>query len=218
MTSTSLIVAKLTATIWSTLASWLLVLVAVPLALLLSGTWSVVAERVRDAAETVGWPRASVFALLVLLGLVVATWKQLVQSLYVGLSGREWIVRASLMLTLVLLVAIGPLANWIVKDRDVRAVLWIALPWVFGALVAVKISAAAWIAPRLQAGQLVSDRTLVAGAACWLICVLALYGVLAWLFSAPLIPRYLLGLVAILSVPLARVSAAPLALAWNRHR
>ena len=34
----------------------------------------------------------------------------------------------------------------------------------------------------------------------------------------PLVPRYVLMLLVILAVPLARVSAAPLALAWNRHR
>jgi len=36
--------------------------------------------------------------------------------------------------------------------------------------------------------------------------------------SGPLVPRYFLALLAILAIPLARVSAAPLALAWNRHR
>jgi hypothetical protein len=48
--------------------------------------------------------------------------------------------------------------------------------------------------------------------------VLALYGLLAWLFYFPLMPRYLLGLLAILAIPLARLFAASLALAWNRHR
>ena len=41
---------------------------------------------------------------------------------------------------------------------------------------------------------------------------------LAWMFDSPHIPRYFLMLVAMLAIPLARVSAAPLALAWNRHR
>ena len=63
-----------------------------------------------------------------------------------------------------------------------------------------------------------SDRTLVAGAALWSGVVLALYGVFVWLLSTPLFPRYVLALVAILAIPLARLSAAPLALAWNRHR
>jgi hypothetical protein len=48
--------------------------------------------------------------------------------------------------------------------------------------------------------------------------VLALYSVLVWFFSTPFVARYLLALIAILAVPLARPSAAPLALAWNRHR
>ncbi|HEX9310311.1 MAG TPA: hypothetical protein VF887_05830, partial [Gemmatimonadaceae bacterium] len=59
---------------------------------------------------------------------------------------------------------------------------------------------------------------LVTGAACWSVAVLALYGVLVWLLDTPHIPHYLLMLVAILAIPLARLSAAPLALAWNRHR
>src|SRR5439155_748233 len=42
--------------------------------------------------------------------------------------------------------------------------------------------------------------------------------VLAWFAASPPVPRYFLGAIAILSVPLARVSAAPLALAWSRHR
>src|SRR5213079_3717466 len=54
--------------------------------------------------------------------------------------------------------------------------------------------------------------------ACWVLAVLALYGVLVWFFSTPFVARYELALIAILAVPLARISAAPLALAWNRHR
>jgi hypothetical protein len=48
--------------------------------------------------------------------------------------------------------------------------------------------------------------------------VLALYGLLVWLLDTPHIPHYLLMLLAILAIPLARLSAAPLALASNRHR
>ena len=77
---------------------------------------------------------------------------------------------------------------------------------------------ASWIAVRLYDNRLLSDRALVTGAACWLVTVLALYGVLEWFAASPLFPRYFLGAIAILQVPLARVSAAPLALAWSRHR
>jgi hypothetical protein len=159
-----------------------------------------------------------VFALLCFAGLLASTWKQLVQSLYLGLSGREWIVKGSVFLTLVFLAAIGPTALWILEHSDARTTLWNATPLILGVLVCGKMSAAAWIAVRLYRTRLVSDRILVTGAACWVAAVLALYGLLTWLLFTPFMPRYLLGLVAILAVPLARLSAAPLALAWNRHR
>jgi hypothetical protein len=92
------------------------------------------------------------------------------------------------------------------------------LPWILALLVGVKMSAAAWVAVRLYRTRLLSDRSLVTGAAGWLGAVLLLYGVFEWLLSAPLFPHYLLALLAILAIPLARLSAAPLALAWNRHR
>ena len=50
------------------------------------------------------------------------------------------------------------------------------------------------------------------------LALLALYFALAWIVPDMLIRRHLLVLVAILEIPLARLSAAPLALAWNRHR
>ncbi len=218
LTSAALVAAKLKMTIWSTLAAWLLVLVAIPVALTLSGTWPVVIERARQVIEAVGTPRAIVIVLLVFSGLLASTWKQLVQSLYIGLSGREWIVKSSVFLTLAFLISIGPIAQWIIDNGDVRAALWDAFLWIPAVLVCVKMSAAAWVATRLHRSRVLSDRTLVTGAACWLVVVLALHGLLVWLVATPFIPRYFLALLAILAIPLARLSAAPLALTWNRHR
>ncbi len=218
LTDASLIAAKLKTTIWSTLAAWLLVLVAIPLALSLSGTLPVVIDGARQTIEVVGTPRAVAIALLGLTALIASTWKQLVQSLYIGMSGREWVVKASVFLTLSFLAVIGPLGEWIVRNGNVMAALLSALPWIAAVLVCFKLSAAAWIAMRLRDSRLLSDRTLVIGAACWDVSVFALYGLLLWLVPTLLIRRYFLALVAILAIPLARLSAAPLALAWNRHR
>ena len=218
LTSAALIAAKLKMAIWSTLAAWLLVLVAIPLGHTLSGTWPVVIERANQGIEAVGRPRAIVIVLLGFSGLLASTWKQLVQSLCIGLTGREWLVKSSVVLRLSFLVVIGPIAQWIHDDRAVQAALWDDFFWIPAVLVGVKMSAAAWIATRLYHSRLLIDRTLVTGAAVWLVAVLALYGVLVWLVDTPLIPRYFLALVAILAVPLSRLSAAPLALAWNRHR
>jgi len=218
LTSAEPIAAKLKMAMWSTLAAWLAVLVATPLAPEWSGTWSVVIERVRRMHNAIGTPRAATVVLLILAGFIVATWKQLVQSLHIGLTGRAWIVKGSVLLTLTLLILLGPIVEWIIDSPSVQRALWNALPLILAVLVGIKMSAAAWIATRLDRRRLLGDRALVLGAACWCVAVLALYAVLVWFFSTPFVARYVLALIAILAVPLARISAASLALAWNRHR
>jgi hypothetical protein len=218
LTSAELIAAKLKMAMWSTLAAWLLVLVAVPLALEWSGTWSVIMDRAQRLQGAIGTPRAVALVLLVLAGFIASTWKQLVQSFHVALTGREWLIKGTVLLTLTLLFLLGPIVEWIIDSPSLQRALWDALPLILAALVGLKMSAAAWIATRLDRSRLLGERALVAGAACWLVAVLALYSVFVWFFSTPFIARYVLALIAILAVPLARVSAAPLALAWNRHR
>jgi len=156
--------------------------------------------------------------LLILGGFIVSTWKQLVQSLYIGLTGREWLIKGSVLLALTFLFLLGPIVQWIIDSPGVRRALWNALPLILAGLVGLKMCAAGWIATRLERSRLLGDRALVLGAACWCVAVLALYGVLVWFFSTPFVERSLLALIAILAVPLTRIAAAPLALAWNRHR
>ena len=218
LTSAALVSAKLKVTIGSTIAAWLLVLIALPLALRLSGASSVVINRLREGIGFPGRPRVVAIVVLGVAALVASTWKQLVQGLYIGMSGREWVLKASVFLTLSFLAIIWPVAKWIVGNRDAVAGLWNAFPWIVAVLVCFKLSAAAWIAVRLRDRQLLSDRTLVIGAACWDVSVFALYGIFVWLVPTLIVRSYFLVLVAILEVPLARLSAAPLALAWNRHR
>ena len=217
LTNGELIGAKLKMTIWSASAAWLLVLIAVPLALKLSGTSAVALDRWRRLSEVVGTPRAIVLMLLILSGCIASTWKQLVQSLYIGLTGRESLVKGIGFLALVFLFFVGPIAEWVI-DNGHLGELWSALPLIFAILGSLKMIAATGIAVRIYRGRFLSDRALVAGAAIWCVAVLALYGVLVWLLDTPHFPHYLLMLVAILAIPLARLSAAPLALAWNRHR
>jgi hypothetical protein len=217
LTSAQLIAAKLKTTLASTALGWLLIIVAVPIALEWSGEMPLVVERSRRFAQTVGTPRAVVFLLIVVAAFIASTWKQLVQTLYIGLTGRAWLIKGSIFATLTLLFFIGPIAEWII-DSGRLGELWSALPLIFAILVSLKMIAAAWITTQLYRMRLVSDRTLVTGAGSWCIAVFALYGVLVWLLDTPHIPHYLLMLLAILAIPLARLSAAPLALAWNRHR
>ena len=218
LTNPSLIAAKLKVTIRSALMAWLLVLIAIPIALRWSGTTPVVNDWLRELANAIGTPRAIAIMLLGLALLFASTWKHLVQSLFVGMTGREWLIKAMAIGALTLLGVIVPVAHWASGQVVIKAKLWVALPWILWTLVVLKLVAAAWVAIRLHDCGLVSDRTLLAGAVCWDLVVFALYALLAWITPAVIFRRDMLALLAILAVPLVRVAAAPLALAWNRHR
>lgn len=218
VTTAALVAARLRMTVRSTAAAWLFVMIALPAALWLSGTWPIVIERARAFADTVGPPRAIASLGLVLVLLVASTWKKLVQRLYIGLTGRAWIVKSSGFVAVFLLVAIWPVIAWLRRDAPTRVWLWEHLPLILAVLVAIKTCLAGWIATELYRTRLVADRTLLSCAAGWLTLVLALFALLIWMIDTAYIPRYILLLMAILAVPIARLSAAPLALAWNRHR
>ena len=218
LSSADLVAAKLKMTVWSTLATWLLVVVFVAGALLLSGRMPVVVERLRTGIEVTGTLRMTAVVLVTLFALVASTWKHLVQSMCIGLTGRDWVVKGSLLLALVVLMALWPLADQVIRNMTVQGIVWNALPWILTALIAMKAIAGSWVAVRLYDSRVLGDRALVAGALCWLATVLTIFGVLVWFADSPAIPRYFLGAIAILNVPLARVSAAPLALEWSRHR
>ncbi len=173
-----LIAAKLEMSLWSTALTWALILSAIPLGLQLSGTWPVVVDRWRRTVALMGEARAIVLATLVVAGFIAATWKQLVQTLFIGMTGRTWIVRTSLVLTLALLCGIGPLLDWIDSSGAVRVALWKAAPLLLGVLASVKLCTAGWVAVRLYRSRLLRDGTLVISAAVWCVAVLTLAAVL----------------------------------------
>ena len=218
LSSASLVAAKLKATACSALAAWLLVLVAIPVMVKLSGAWPVILGWWRDLNEALGTARAIVLVLLVISFFVASTWKQLVQSLTIGLSGRGWVVKASVFSTLALFAILVPLGHWIIGSKAAVATLWTALPWIGAVLVCLKMIAASWIAVELHDRGLLRDRTLLLGVAYWDAAVFALFGLLLWLLPLVIFRTYVLAYLAILAVPLARLSLAPLALSWNRHR
>ena len=218
MTNAGLIAAKLKVTIASTLVTWLVVLFAIPIAVRLSGTAPTVIEWGQELAKSGGMPRAIAIVLLSVALFMLSTWKQLVQSLYLAMNGREWLIKAAVFVALAFLAVIVPAAHWALGSKIVMAALWASLPWILSGFAALKIIAASWIAIRLHDRRVISDRVLLAGAILWDVALFALFAVFAWIAPALIVPRYVLVLLAILAVPLVRLSAAPLALAWNRHR
>ena len=218
LSGAALVGAKLTMTLWSTAAAWLLALVFIAGALLLSGRMAVVVERAETFAGISGPLRAAAVPLLVLAVLVASTWKNLVMSLAIGLTNRPWIVKSSALVGLLLVVLAFPLVYTVLFRDRMQAFVWDYLPWILAALVGIKAFAASWVAMRLHDEGVLGDRALLAAAVAWLAGVAAVYGLLAWLTATPLMPVFFLAALAVLAVPWVRVAAAPLALAMSRHR
>jgi len=210
LTNASLISAKLKSAMWSTIAAWMLIVIALPIAVRLSGTTEPVREEARRLVQAFGPPRAIVFVLLLFVALVVSTWKQLVQSLYIGMTGREAWAKAAVFIALSLLAVLMPVGHWVLTNEAPRAALWNAIPAILIALVCLKAIAASWIALRRD--------DLLLSVIVWNACVFALYGVLAWIIPNLVLRHYVIALIAILAVPLVRISAIPLAVERNRHR
>jgi hypothetical protein len=65
---------------------------------------------------------------------------------------------------------------------------------------------------------LLEVRTALRCVAAWLLLASLLVGLLYWSLPAERVPFRYLALTIVLVLPMARLAAAPLALAWNRHR
>lgn len=214
----ALVVAKWQAAALSTFAAWVIVAIAVPVALLWADATEPILNIARNVDDALGRPRAIILGILLLAGFVGATWKQLVQGLYIAMSGRDWAVKGVVFATLAL-VTLGSFALiWIFDSRYRIVVAWNTIPWLMAALVALKLVLAMRVMRRGVARGLFTRARLIRAAIVWDLCVLAVYGVLALSLPEILFRRYFLLLVAILAVPFVRLAAAPLAVAGNRHR
>jgi hypothetical protein len=218
LTSAALVAAKLRVALLSIVMAWVVAGAGITLTLTLADAWAVAGGLLRRGAALMGTSRPVTLSLLTVGLLIALTWKRLVVGMYVALTGRTWLVRTHLALNLVALALALPVFDWIIGRRDVLAGLQDAAPWILGGLVALKLAAAGWVMVRVDRARLVERRTLARGAAAWLLVATSLYVLLVWVGATSRVPGHLVLLTAILLVPLSRLCAAPLALAWNRHR
>lgn len=205
-----LVAAKVRALTLSAALTWLVVLAVTAGWIAAADGFERVGRMWESAVERQGRATAVGFCALLAAGLVGGTWRALVANLWVGLTGRTWLV--PLQTFLISLPAAYLFAEWVQWHSDParRERLLDALPWVAAAAVGVKLLATGWFVSRVEgAGRLV---------AAWAVAAAALAGVLAWLVPPELVPAYGVGLGVVLLLPLARLTAAPLALAWSRHR
>jgi hypothetical protein len=218
VSTAELIAAKLRAAARTTLVTWALVLAAVGLTLWLSGHHRLV--RPLAAAWIDTHPLAQVIAavFVVCALLLLTTWRRQVESRLLGLTGRDWIGKFSVILGLILFVAGLMFVSWFANLSQYYPWLIDAIPWVLGTLVALKLAFGGAAIYGLRRCHLMTDRTLAIWGAAWLIAFATFFGLLRWLVPISLAPTHTLAMGVILMLPLARFAAMPLALHWNRHR
>jgi hypothetical protein len=218
MSTGELLAAKLKAAALSTLAAWGLVVVAVPVAVILTG----------KQAEVEGWWRQAqhqVHPVKIAAGMVAATtllfactWKQLVDSLFLGLTGRKWVFHSAIVAVMAGIVILGCVGGWIYQHPETHHQFLALLPWLLGLLIVCRLLVAG-VALRLGLRRgLLEPRTALRWLTAWVFLGSTLFGLLAYVVPTDLIAVHYLAFAVLFAMPMVRLTAAPLALAWNRHR
>jgi hypothetical protein len=209
----SILRGKLVLAAITTAAIWILFLAYISLLMLRPGF----IDSIGRAASSVGPWRAVGYSILTVSLLVLFTWKSMVETLWIVLTGRKWVELAfNFGLVGFIFVSVGA-GLWIVFHPELQASALAAVPWLMGLLLALKLAAAALVVHGILHWRLARPRGIALMIAAWLAIVIALCA-LAFALLPSEVPasKVIPGIV--LFIPFARLAGAPLALQWNRHR
>ncbi len=218
MTCAEMVRAKMKAAAISVVFLWAMTLAVVVLMVLWTGYWAELAGQFSLLTKDFSAVQKAVMVLLTVVLLLAGTWKPMIVNLYLGLTGRRWVGVVWCFVMFPTVLALILWAAWIYKRPEYHDSLLAAVPWVLGTAAVLKILLAGWAFRAIYQRRLLEGSTLVRLLGLWLIGVLTLIALLGWLLPPELAPWYLVVLCVVLVLPLARLSLAPLALAWNRHR
>jgi len=213
-----LIWAKMKAAAIGTAVAWGATLAAVVLMLLLTRSW---AELAGPWNLVTGNLPAAQTAALVILGVALllgGTWKSMFGNLFLGLAGRDRVMMVAASVFVFAMAATVPLGYFVLMHPQYHADLWSALPWLLAEVAVLKLALAGWALRAIRRQGLVDGPLLKRLLLGWLLAAAGLLLLLGWLLPAEIAPWYLLLPCVVLALPLLRISLAPLALAWNRHR
>jgi hypothetical protein len=215
---TALVAAKLKAAALSAATACALALAVTAVWLVAAGSSEALVKAAADYFRAYPGARVAATVLLVIVAAPLLTWRLLVDNLWVGLTGRAWIARGSFVVCGLVLTVLALLAARLMEDRELAQRLWDALPWWAGAAAFVKLLAAAGVSRALVRRGLVEPRALARLLVVWLLAAAGLFGLARGSVLLDDVPVSLLASGVVLALPLVRLGAAPLALAWNRHR
>ncbi len=72
--------------------------------------------------------------------LVVWTWKRMVDSLFLGLTGRKWVIQGSIYFGMLTIAGVVAIASWIRKDPNIYENTLQAAPWILGIFVCCRLA------------------------------------------------------------------------------
>jgi hypothetical protein len=220
--NTEYIAAKMKAAALAVISAWAVVMILTPLWLGLCCETRMVDQMLLHAASI--YPGIGFYgAIAVFAGVgVVITWRFLIGGLYLGLTGKYWMLSLSgvgvfvvFFGSIFLLAALSSNPAVMVKNMPGSPAVWL---WILTTFLVLKVATAFLFAVSALRRGLVTFRAVLRYFALWFVITMALASA-AW-YSAieDGTLRSVLICLAFLVVPLLRVSCAPIALAWGQRR
>jgi hypothetical protein len=214
LTSGGLARAKLATGAVTALATWILILAASPVWVILSGNGSAVRQLFELLTVNLETWELAVVLPTALLGLVGLTWLQVMGGMCLSLTGRPAIANSFALLLVGLSgLAIG-LSVYTVSHPEFLDTVIIVLWWLGGIFGLGKFGLACWMVCR--PGW--RDRIVPGLLPVWLIVTGCLVAAVYVLVPKNPVPMHLVALLLLVAIPLTRPAALPAAIAWNRHR
>ena len=218
MTCAELVWAKMKAAAISVAVLWCMTLASIVLMVIFTASWGELARQWNVLTKDLSAVHTVAVITLGVVLLPAATWKAMTANMFLGLAGRSWVGVAGVFVIGSLPVAAIPMASWVSTHPEYHHDLLTAVPWALGLAAVLKIVLGVWLVRVVMRRRLIEATLMQRLLAAWLLTAAGLTGLLCWLIPLSVAPWHLLLTCVVLALPLVRVSLAPLALAWNRHR
>jgi hypothetical protein len=222
ITSAQIVIAKLKAAAGSALLAWTVLLTIAPLWMVATCDLEILREAWGQFRLVYSPFAQSAIPVLLILAAMMFTWSLLVGDIWIGYAGRAGLFYSFFVVSAAGFLVLLIWATWWLDhpaNRGELAVAWLPrIPWALAVCFTIKSWLAVGATWSARQRRLIPGQVVVAYLGIWLVAT-ALLVFLMWLIS-PRVEwlRNALILTAVLMVPLARMAAAPLTIAWNRHR
>jgi hypothetical protein len=214
VTAAALFRAKLVMAAISAAAAWLIVLPVIGMFLLQLGMLG----SLREVAQAAGYGKMLSAALAILAAAVVMTWLNLVQNMWLSLTGRAWLLNIAILLGAAMFLVGGAVGFWIYLHPAWYPAVKAAVPWLITCLLLLKLVVAVSVLAALDRWRLVARGWLAAFVGIWGLAVAGLCLAAYFYLPSEQFPLTTAAAAFAIGIPFSRLAVAPLALAWNRHR